>query len=58
MSSQKPRIELMMMRREKIKQLHERGYSGAEIGARLTPPVTARAVNRMLERMRGSGELK
>jgi len=58
MSSQKPRIELMMMRREKIKQLHERGYSGAEIGARMTPPVTARAVNRMLERMRASKEIK
>lgn len=58
MSNQKPRIELMMMRREKIKQLHERGYSGAEIGRRLTPPVTARAVNRMLQRMRASKEIK
>lgn len=58
MSHEKPRTQVMSMRREKIKQLHERGYSGAEIGRKLEPPVTARAVNRMLARMREAGELR
>lgn len=54
--TQEPRAVRMRKRRKQAIALRRRGYSFAEIGALLTPPISKQAAQRLVERAEAAGE--